>query len=276
MTNRAVPEGNFVDLDTGIRLHFHGAGSGHPILFIHGSGPGASGWSNFKGNYPFLAEHGYHCLIPDLPGYGYSDKPTNEDYTLDFFADHLVSFLRSQTNQKATLIGNSLGGAVAIRISLKHPELVSKLVLMAPGGLEKREVYMEMEGIQSMMKSFFSKNGITKEGMLRTFKLQLFDENKITDEIINERYEIALEQPKHVIASMRVNNQEEELKDIAVPILGFWGRNDKFCPLTGAAKLQENCRDIRMMTLSNCGHWVMVEHGHLFNNITLTFLKEFE
>ena len=70
MVVEAVPEGKYADVGNGITMHYHEAGSGDRgvILFVHGSGPGASGWSNFKGNYPFLAEHGYRTIVPDKMG----------------------------------------------------------------------------------------------------------------------------------------------------------------------------------------------------------------
>ena len=274
MTEKAVPEGNYVDVGNDLTLHYHEAGEGTPVVFVHGSGPGASGWSNFKGNYPVMAEAGFRTLIPDLPGYGYSSKPADAEYTLDFMVAALEGFVESLGLQDVILIGNSLGGAICIRFTLNNPKLVQKLVLMAPGGLEAREVYMEMEGIQSMMRSFFSKKGITKEGMRKTFNLQLFNPDLITDEIINERYEIALTQPKTVISTMKVPNQSEDVHALSCPILGFWGMDDKFCPPSGAMTLSKACSNIRFILLSECGHWVMVEHAKRFNDECIAFFQE--
>jgi 4,5:9,10-diseco-3-hydroxy-5,9,17-trioxoandrosta-1(10),2-diene-4-oate hydrolase len=274
MTKRSIPEGSYVDLDNGLTLHYHDEGSGIPLLFVHGSGPGASGWSNFKGNTPFFNDNGYRTLVPDLPGYGYSSKPEDAEYTLEFMVSALEQFLVKLKIDKVVLVGNSMGGAVCIRLALNNSALVHKLILMAPGGLETREVYMEMEGIQTMMRSFFSKKGITKEGMQKTFKLQLFNESLITEAIINERYEIAITQPKTVISTMRIPNQTEDLHKLSCPILGFWGMNDKFCPATGAMTLAKNCSNIQMIMLSECGHWVMVEHADTFHRQSLTFLNK--
>ena len=269
-----LPEGNYLDVNNTLKLHYHDQGEGIPVLFVHGSGPGASGWSNFKGNTPYFNQHGYRTLIPDLPGYGYSSKPEDAEYTLSFMVEALEQMLQLLNIPRVDLVGNSMGGAVCIRMALNNPDLVHKLILMAPGGLEEREVYMEMAGIQSMMRTFFGKKGITKEGMLETFKLQLFNEDLITDAIIDERYEIAVTPPKTVISTMRVPNQTAQLKDIACPILGFWGMDDQFCPPTGATTLAERCRDIRMNLISECGHWVMVEHAATFNRECVDFLNE--
>ena len=274
MVVEAVPEGKYVDVGNGITMHYHEAGSGDRgvILFVHGSGPGASGWSNFKGNYPFLADHGYRAIVPDTMGYGYSTKPEDGAFSLDDVASQYKALLDSLGVDRATLIGNSQGGAVAITMALNYPELVDKLVLMAPGGLEKRETYMEMEGIKAMIRVLY-KEGISKETMRKVFTLQLHDESKITDEVIEERFQVAMTQHKDNIARIRVANQEERLSEIQCPVLCFWGANDKFCPSTGAAKIAANCPNSRTMLIANCGHWVMVEYQTLFNNLTLTFLN---
>ena len=86
-------------------------------MFLHGSGPGASGYSNFKRNYPNLVDAGYRCIIPDHIGYGFSDKPNDVDHPLSFFVECIKQTLDVAGVQKCTLIGNSLGGAIA----LGHP-----------------------------------------------------------------------------------------------------------------------------------------------------------
>jgi 4,5:9,10-diseco-3-hydroxy-5,9,17-trioxoandrosta-1(10),2-diene-4-oate hydrolase len=159
-------------------------------------------------------------------------------------------------------------------MALEYPELVEKLVLMAPGGLEKREVYMEMDGIKAMVKSFFAKEGITKESMREVFEKQLFDPKMITDEILEERYQIAVTQPKNVIGKMKVDNQEDRLADLACPILCVWGRDDRFCPVSGAFKVAQRCSHARTVIVSECGHWVMVEHRELFNRLCTDFLSD--
>jgi len=274
MVVEAVPEGKYVDVGDGITMHYHEAGGGDRgvILFVHGSGPGASGWSNFKGNYPFLAEHGYRTIVPDTMGYGYSTKPEDGAFSLDNVAAQYKALLDALGVARATVVGNSQGGAIAIAMALNYPDLVEKLVLMAPGGLEARETYMEMEGIKAMIRVLY-KEGISKETMRKVFTLQLHDESKITDEVIEERYQVAMTQHKDNIARIRVANQEERLSEIQCPVLCFWGANDKFCPSSGASKIASRCANSRTMLISSCGHWVMVEYAKLFNELTLSFLN---
>ena len=271
----AVPEGKYVDVGGGITMHYHEAGSGErgTVLFVHGSGPGASGWSNFKSNYPYFAERGFRTVVPDTMGYGYSTKVESGAYSLDDVASQYKALADAVGVSKATVVGNSQGGAIAITLALNYPEFVERLVLMAPGGLETRETYMAMEGIKAMIRVLY-KEGVSKETMRKVFKLQLHDESKITDEIIEERYQVAMTQHKDNIARIQVSNLEERLGGIRCPVLCFWGMNDKFCPVSGASKIASRCDNARTMLISNCGHWVMVEYGKLFNELTLKFMGD--
>ncbi len=271
----AVPEGKYVDAGGGVRIHYHDSGEAEKgtVLFVHGSGPGASGYSNFKGNFPYFNQHGYRTLVPDLFGYGYSSKPEDGTYGMDVLAGHFVALLDALGVSKVSLVGNSMGGAICIRLALDHPNRVEKLILMAPGGLEAREVYMGMPGIQAMIKNVYAAKGPpTREGIAATFELQLFDESLITDEIIAERLQIAEIQPKGIIQRLVVTNQEAELERITQPTLCLWGVEDKFCPVSGAMKVAERVKGSRTILLSGCGHWVMVEHAKLFNETAVRFL----
>lgn len=269
----ALPEGHFAELGDGLRMHFHELGAGPAVLFLHGSGPGASGWSNFQHNADFLAQHGFRCLLPDSLGYGLSSKPTDRPYTLEFMATAALDLLDQLGIEQVSLVGNSQGGAQAIHIALAQPERVHKLVLMAPGGLETKEAYMEMPGIRSMLRCIYGPDGITLEGMKKVFTKQVFDSSLMPEGVVERRYEIALTQPRHVFESMQVPNQEDRLEDIRVPTLGLWGKNDLFCPPGGARKL-ETIPNCRVIEIDGCGHWVMVEHADLFNQTVLDFLHD--
>jgi 4,5:9,10-diseco-3-hydroxy-5,9,17-trioxoandrosta-1(10),2-diene-4-oate hydrolase len=274
MSTRPVPEGKFVEIGDGLRVHYHESGDGPVVLLLHGSGPGASGWSNFRRNYPAFAEAGFRVLVPDTLGYGYSSKPDGIDYTLDFLQGAVERFLAALRVERCSVVGNSHGGAMAIQLAVRRPELVERLVLMAPGGLEERDVYMKMEGIRSMMRAFTDPAGITRESMRRVFEKQLFDTSLVTDELLDERVSIAELQPKRVLVSMQVPNLALELPNIACPVFALWGVNDKFCPMSGAVTIAKSCKDARVLLLSECGHWVMVEKRALFNDACTRFLQE--
>ncbi|PZU00299.1 MAG: 3-oxoacyl-ACP reductase [Brevundimonas sp.] len=247
------------------------AGDGPAVVFIHGSGPGASGVSNFRGNIGAFVDAGFRVLAPDLIGYGGSSKPDDIDYTLQLFSDTLYEALRAVGVERAVLVGNSLGGGIALQIALDHPEFVHRLVLMAPGCIEEREVYFAMPGISRMVVDFTSAEFSLDDQRTLVSRL-VFDPSVVSDALVAERYAVARTQPKAVLARMRTPNLAARLSDIAVPILGFWGAEDAFCPASGVRHF-EPCADARFVTFTRTGHWVQVERTAAFNFMTLEFLN---
>lgn len=267
-----IPEGAYADIGDGLRMHYHAVGEGPPVLFLHGSGPGASGYSNFIHNAPAFAAAGYQAILADSLGYGLSSMPDTAEYTLSFMSEAAVRMMDALGHERFVIVGNSQGGAQAIRIALEHPDRVTKLILMAPGGLEARETYMGMRGIRSMLRSVFAPEGITRESTRKVFEKQLFDPNLITDELIDARYQGSLTQPRRVFETMKVDNQEDRLGELVCPVLCLWGMNDQFCPPSGAIKIAERVANARVVLLTRCGHWVMVEHREAFNRQCVDFL----
>ena len=276
----SVPEGKYVDIGDGLELHLHDspADEGVPhrgvVLFIHGSGPGASGYSNFNGNYPAFNAAGYRTLVPDMFGYGYSSKPTEGKFFMNDLAAQFVRMLDGLgIDEPVHLVGNSMGGAVCIQMALHHADRVGKLILMAPGGLEERDVYMNMVGIKTMIGNLMKSKGVvTREGLRETFKLQLHDESLITDEIIEERFQVSELQPKGLLSRLIVKNAAEDLGKIEQETICLWGVDDKFCPVSGAYKVAERVKGSRTVLINGCGHWVMVEYAKLFNETSVRFL----
>ncbi|MDQ3061047.1 MAG: alpha/beta fold hydrolase [Pseudomonadota bacterium] len=276
-TTHSIPEGHYVDIApvAGLpqRIHYHEQGEGEVVIFLHGAGGGASGYSNFKGNYPVFAQAGYRTLVPDLPGYGLSSKPDLPHYDLDFFVAGLKGLVDALGLKNVTLLGNSLGGAVALGYALAHPDDVKRLILMAPGGVEEFDTYMAMPGIANMFAVYQSgKSGA--EAMRAVMTMQLFDPSLLTDEIINERVPIALTQTAASRQRLYVPNLTGELHKLRCPVFGFWGVNDQFNPVSGTMKLMENCPQARMVLVNRCGHWVQVEHREMFNRACIDFLNE--
>ncbi len=270
-----MKEGRYQDIGDGLRMHYHDLGLGDPVVFLHGSGPGASGWSNFKHNAPVFAQT-RRAIVVDNLGFGGSSK-ADVDHGIDYVVGGIRRLLDRLEIPRAAVVGNSHGGACAIKLALDEPSRVSKLVLMAPGGLEEREVYMGMSGIRTMMKVFLGgpeQGGMTRETLRRVFELQLHDPSRLDDETLDERVACARDQPKRVLTTLGVPNLAPRLPELRCPVFGWWGTGDNFCPVSGAMTLATRCKDARVMTLANCGHWVMVEHAALFNRLTLDFLDE--
>lgn len=266
------PRGETVAVgDLEIHYRNHGPVAGDAVVFVHGSGPGASGHSNFKKNIDAFVAAGHWVIVPDLPGFGYSSKPTDLDYTTVFFSSHLVGLLDALGVEKFALVGNSLGGAISIRAALDHPDRVQKLILMAPGGIEELETYMAMPAMARMISNFVD-GALDRDGLRRVLETLVYDPSHVTDALVDERWAILQDQPPEVLRRMIVPNMETELSRIRCPVLSFWGVEDEMLPASGGLKITRACRPSRHIELSECGHWVMVEHTRAFNAACLDFL----
>jgi 4,5:9,10-diseco-3-hydroxy-5,9,17-trioxoandrosta-1(10),2-diene-4-oate hydrolase len=274
MTAKSTPEGHYVKLSNGHRVHYLDYGKGPVIVFLHGSGSGASGYNNFKGNFPYLVENGYRVILPDLLGFGYSDKPDDIEYPLSLFAACVTQLLEHIGVGKYSFLGNSLGGAIALQIALDHPQRVEKLVLMAPGGLEEQPEYFKMPGMAKVRDVFMSSETVTPTRLKELFvSAFVVDPACVNDDIVNERWLTMQSQNPQVMRAMKVPNLAARLGGIKCPALAFWGINEQIMPETGILKLAKGVPNLRLVTVPNCGHWVMIEHRELFNRLTLDFLR---
>ena len=134
VTRSAVISDQYVDIPN-FRVHYVEAGEGHPVVLLHGSGPGATARTNFAENIEPLAEH-FRVIAIDMPGWGESDtqsEETGRDHTAA-----LVAILDALGIDKAALVGNSMGGMTAVTTAVEHPDRVSHLITMgvpAPAAL---------------------------------------------------------------------------------------------------------------------------------------------
>ena len=226
------PFGRLVKLKQGYEMHYLEHGSGPAVVFVHGSGPGVNAYSNFFPNYRAIAAAGYRCV----------------------------------------LVGNSLGGAISMKLAIDHPARVEKLIVMGPGGIEARETYFKMPGIQKMVSQFVG-SGFDRPGLRRLLELLAYDPNTITDELLEQRFNILQTQPKAVLARMSITDLTPELGKLRGPLLGFWGVEDQFCPASGYEKILRAVPDSRFIMYSRCGHWAMIERAEDFNRHAIEFLK---
>lgn len=267
------PEGRYVQAGP-IRMHYleYGDRGGHPVVFLHGSGPGNSSWANFRLNKDAFAGAGFRVLMPDMIGFGYSDKPLDQgDYTLQLFCDTLMAGLAAMGVQKCSFVGNSLGGGVAIQIALDNPDFVGSLILMGPGCLEEQGAYWTMPGIAKMMEA--NKAGMSKETQGDVMRLFTYDPVHVTEELIDMRWAVAQNQPKEVLTTMKTPELGSRMRELTCPILTFWGANDEFMPPQGKEKCLRANEQSRFIEINACGHWVMIEHARMFNATSIDFLK---
>ncbi len=257
--------------------NYHEAGTGTPVILIHGSGPGVSAWSNWRLTIPYLAER-LHVFAYDQLGFGYSDLSDQHTYNLEGWTDHLLSFMEAVGVERAHLIGNSMGAAVALAAALKHPERVHKLILMGPMGVR----FPITEGLDAV---WGYTPGVAK--MKRLIDIFAYDRKLVTDELAEQRYKASIRPGmQEAFSSMfptprqhgvdALAAYEERLAEIQAPTLIFHGREDRVIPLASSQKLLSVLEHVQLHIFSHCGHWTMIEHAAAFNRLTRDFLTEAE
>src|SRR5215207_5993825 len=133
MTASELEAGAYRDVK-GIETFYHQAGSGQPVVLIHGSGPGVSAWANWRLVLPELSQH-FAAYAPDVIGFGKTAKPADCTFTQDDRVNHLINFIETLPTKPVRLIGNSMGGGLALALAVRRPELIEKMVLMGSVGV---------------------------------------------------------------------------------------------------------------------------------------------
>jgi 2,6-dioxo-6-phenylhexa-3-enoate hydrolase len=261
------------------RLHYNDAGSGDVLIMLHGGGPGASGWSNFNRNIAPLVGAGHRVLLLDTPGFGRSD-PIVADVQRGLFNARAVKALMDRLDiAKASIVGNSMGGASAMNFALEWPDRLDKMVLMGPGGLGPSIVQpMPLEGVKCMFRLYQEP---TYENYLRMLDVFVFDPSAITEELRQSRWAAIQQNLQHLknfgasmakvpLAAWDVSPRAPQIK---APTLLVWGRDDRFVPIDHALKLLYTLPDARLHVLPRCGHWAQWEQADAFNRLVIDFLS---
>jgi len=277
MTTSPIPVDQYFTLSNGMRIHYTEAGKPSAerpsIVCIHGGGPGASGYSNYKKNIPYFESHGYHVLAPDLPGFGLSDKPENIDYITNLHVQAIRELVTALGLSAVVPIGNSLGGSVALEYTFAYPNTVPSLILMAPGGLVDPATFWGTTEGGSALAKFAQLENKTEAEFRQVMSLLVHDQKFIDDEIVAERFPLALMQPTRVFTSVVIQPTWTKLDKIECPILCFWGANDRFLPVEQALILAKEAARVKTVISNQAGHWYMLEQADDFNCEVIDFLK---
>ena len=264
------------------QIHLHEFGAGPPVLMLHGGGPGASGLSNYARNIDALATR-FRVLVPDLPGYGGSSKGVNSEDPFGDLAAAMLALLDALGIDRAHVVGNSLGGACALRMALEQPGRVDRLVLMGPGGIGISQA-APTEGLKRLL-GYYAGEGPTLE-KLRTFICEdlVFDGSRIPEAVLRERFEASIDPevlaspplraPKDLEAFRRLDFLlDPRLPALAHRTLVLWGTADRVNPATGAMALQARMPACDAYLFSRTGHWVQWERADEFNAVVTAFLS---
>jgi len=265
-----------------VTIHLNDLGEGPPVVLLHGSGPGASSWSNFKQNLPALTQH-FRCLAVDQPGFGRSEKPEFRDQSFyKVTSNALLSLLDELGLDKVDFIGNSLGGASALRFALDHPDRTRKLLLMGPGGAAVNIfTTVPSEGIK-LLNRFYDPPGPSRERLEDFIRIMVYDQSLITDELIDERFAVAKDPEvvagsKRAIDSFSRPSEDDQLwrslHKIRHEVLMTWGRDDRVLPLDNAFFALRRMPNARLHVFPRCGHWAQVEHQAEFDELAVAFFR---
>jgi 2-hydroxy-6-oxo-octa-2,4-dienoate hydrolase len=273
MTETDRPEiGATVDAG-GVRTNYLEAGSGPPVVLIHGSGPGVTAYANWRLVLPALADR-FRVLAPDMAGFGFSERPEKGDYGLDLWAEQVLGLLDALDLSKASIVGNSFGGAIALRLASRHPDRVDKLVLMGSMGIDF-PITEGLDRVWGYEPSFENMRGV----------LDVFAYNRelVPDELAEVRYRASTEPGfQESYASMfpaprqrwvdAMATPEDDIRALPHRTLIVHGREDKVISVDNSLRLIRLVENGDLHVFSHCGHWVQIERSADFNRLVGDFL----
>lgn len=260
-------------LVNGLSTNVIEAGSGSPVLLLHGSGPGVSAYANWRLTMPALAET-RRAIAFDQPGFGFTERPPGAKYTVDGWTKHVLGVLDAMDLDEVDLVGNSFGGAIALRFAATHPERVRRLVLMGSVG-----VPFAITRALDEVWGYEPGPGRMREIM----KYFAYDQSLLSDELAAVR-ERAATAPgvQEAYASMFPAPRQRWVDEMAVPAdtistiphetLLIHGRDDQVIPLETSLQLLDLIDRAQLHVFPRCGHWVQIEQATRFNALLRNFL----
>ncbi len=265
-----------------LRYHEAGPAYGPPLLLLHGSGPGVTGWRNYRGNLGLFAQR-FRCLVLEFPGFGVSDA--TDQHPMIAAVPAVERFLDGLGLDQVDVIGNSMGGIVATRFAIAHPERVRRMVTI--GGMG-RAIFSPSpgEGINLLME--FTENP-TRERLVEWLNSMVYDRSLITDELIEERWSQATDPSTLASARKMYSRAAIEgmgkaaaasaeapywamLHKVQARTLITWGRDDRVSPMDMALLPMRTIPDAELHVFPDCGHWAMIEQKAAWESAVLAFL----
>jgi len=249
----------------GHKIAYYQAGKGGAVIFIHGLGADSRHWA---ANIDALSQN-FRVIAVDQIGYGQSDKPLMR-YTVENFSAYLQGFLQALKIPKASLVGNSLGGWVALDFTLRHPQMVEKLVLVDAAGLRPTAALNWPEGGRMTLspittKWFFELMEANKQWATADLGPNAFERHVQN----GDSYTVASS-----VAEMLTGHdfEDKKLGNVRVPTLIIWGRDDLLIPLAMGEQFHKGIAGSQMIVMDGTGHIPMVGKPAEFNQVVSKFL----
>jgi pimeloyl-ACP methyl ester carboxylesterase len=271
----AIQRGTLTKIDN-LNIHVWSVGNGMPVVLIHGFMSMAYDW---RFNIRELGKH-FSVYALDLPGFGYSDKPLNFNYSSNGYAEFVASFLDEYNIDRAVLVGNSMGGQIALMACLKYPGRVAGLVLIDSGGYPHSVEFLPFKLLKAPVIGEFSMALINRTVVKIMLKRGIyFDGSFATDEVINNYHNVygTVNARKMPPIIMRKIMKDEEyitsnLKNIKCPALIIWGGEDKVISPSRAEMFRRDISNASAMIIPQAGHMPQIEKSKTVNNAVIDFV----
>src|SRR3954467_6354626 len=258
----------------GFKLHYLEAGRGAPVVLLHGLGGDGSRWGP---NIDPLAKD-FHVFALDQIGFGESDKPL-ANYHTGMLAEFLVGFLNAVGLQKASLVGNSMGAAVALYTAAKSPQAVDRMVLADGGGYRSKSGRAAAAATPEALHRRQIQNSVTREETREFFRILFHDKSLVTDRMVDDQFAMRL-RSAFTISKIQESGEkglgsltEAEVRAVNAPTLIIWGKYDELANPAGADRLEQAIAGSRKVIIDNCGHMPQLEKTDEFNSLVRQFLS---
>jgi 2-hydroxy-6-oxonona-2,4-dienedioate hydrolase len=270
-----------------LRYHFAAPGgdddtTSPPLILLHGSGPGVTGWRNYRGNLGRFAQT-HRCYVVEFPGFGVSDPV--EGHPVLTAGSSVIRFMDALGIERAPMIGNSMGGVVGVNLAIKKPDRVEKLVTI--GGVGPNVLSPRPSVGLRLLQEFT--DDPDRDKLVRWLNSMVFDRSLVTEELIEERMQAAIHPDAQKTAQMMYGSAAFEMQQkflaasdtppywsmmhkISCPTLLTWGRDDRVSPPDMAMVPMRLIPDAQLHIFPRCGHWVMIEAKAAFESTVAAFL----
>lgn len=274
------PEHSWFTTVNGVRIHYQEAGDekAPPMILLHGFISSTLVWSEV---FLPLANAGFRVIAPDLPGYGYSEKPRDAEYTIESQARAVVGLMDRLGIGKAALVGASYGGAIAAAIALDHPERVSRLVLVGAVASDepKKKLLLQIARLpligDIVTPLFLGSRWVLHKRMEEVYhRLGIpVDEHKVE---ARHHLLVAADTHRAMIRTVRRWSASRIARDahlIRQPTMLMWGEDDEHIPLKEGFRLRDAMPNARLVVFRNCGHLPPQEYPKQFVGMVSEFCK---
>ena len=215
----------------GLKINYKTLGEGNPLLILHGWGSRSDNWQRVG---EMLAEKGIKVIIPDLPGFGQSQKPPRA-WNLDDYCDFVEEFVKILNLANFSLLGHSFGGALAVKCGLKFPEKIDKLFLASAACIRKKT-------FKNKLFKFLSKFLKIKTPFLRKVFYRKSDYLSVEGTM------------KEIYLKLIKQDLSDVLSQIQIPTVIIWGEKDNITPLSDAKIINQKIKDSKIEIIPNVGH----------------------